>query len=409
VLYTGKGGVGKTTTAAATAVCAAERGRRTLVVSADAAHSLGDVFERRLGPDPIEIAPRLDASEVDPRVEMQYHWGRIRDYLVAMFRYQGIEDVVAEELAQLPGSEETTTLLAVEKLAASGRYDFLVVDCAPTGSALRLATLPEVAHRALRLLLPTMQAITRVGTPVAQKIVSVPLPRAEVFHDADTLIYEKLTVLRKRITDSQTSVRIVVTPERMVIDEARRAYTEFALFEIPCDAVVMNRLLPDEVADEDFFQHWSRLQEERCREVEELFAPIPVLRAPLLADQVTGCERLAELGRHLFANAEPGDVFSKSERVRFGRDETGYFAQIPLPNANADDLDVVVIDAELVITTGARRRFLKLPRRIADRPVLSAKLDAEKLTVHFATPTNSGEDPPTHPGDDRTAHPGEAR
>ena len=401
MLYTGKGGVGKTTTAAATAVCAAERGRRTLVVSADAAHSLGDVFERRLGPDPIGIAPRLDASEVDPRVEMRNHWGRIRDYLVAMFRYQGIEDVVAEELAQLPGSEEITTLLAVEKLAASGRYDLLIVDCAPTGSALRLATLPEVAHRALHLLLPTMQAITRVGTPVAQKIVSVPLPRSEVFRDAETLIYEKLTTLRKRITDSQTSVRIVVTPERMVIDEARRAYTEFALFEIPCDAVVMNRLLPDEVASEHFFQHWSRLQEERCREVEEVFDPLPVLRAPLLADQVTGCERLAELGQHLFAKAEPGDVLSTSARVRFGRDETGYFAQVPLPNASGDDLDVVVVDAELVITAGARRRFLKLPRRIADRRVLSAKLDSERLTVHFATTADPGEDRTAHPGEDR--------
>jgi len=383
LLYTGKGGVGKTTTAAATAVCAAERGRRTLVLSADAAHSLGDVFERRLGPDPLEIAPRLEASEVDPRAEMQHHWGRIRDYLVEMFRYQGIEDVVAEELAQLPGTEEITTLLAVEKLAASGRYDLLVVDCAPTDSALRLATLPEVAHRALRLLLPTLKAITAVGTPVAQKMVSVPLPRSVVFRDAETLIYDKLKTLHKRITDSQTSVRIVVTPERMVIEEARRAYTEFALFEVPCDAVVMNRLLPDEAAREKFFERWSRLQEERCREVEELFAPLPVLRAPLLADQVTGFERLAELGRHLFAKAEPGDVMSKGARVRFGRDETGYFAQVPLPNASVDDLDVVVVDAELIITAGARRRFLSLPRRMARRSVQRAKLDAGVLTVHF--------------------------
>jgi len=237
-----------------------------------------------------------------------------------------------------------------------------------------------------------MKAVTSVGTPIAQKIVSIPLPRSEVFRDAETLIYEKLTTLRKRITDSQTSVRIVVTPERMVIDEARRAYTEFALFEIPCDAVVMNRLLPDEAAREHFFQHWSRLQEERCREVEEAFAPLPILRAPLLADQVTGCERLAELGRHLFAKAEPGDVFSKSARVCFGRDEAGYFAQIPLPNARADDLDVVVVEAELVITAGARRRFLKLPRRIAHCRVLSAKLDAERLTVHFATTAHRGED-----------------
>jgi len=391
VLYTGKGGVGKTTVAAATAVCAAERGRRTLVVSADAAHSLGDVFERRLGPNPIAIAPNLEASEVDPRAEMLNHWGRIRDYLVEMFRYQGIEDVVAEELAQLPGSEEITTLLAVEKLAASGRYDLLIVDCAPTDSALRLATLPEVAHRALRLLLPTLRAITRVGTPVAQKIVAVPLPRSEVFRDAETLIYDKLETLHKRITDPQTSVRIVVTPERMVIDEARRAYTELALFEVACDAVVMNRLLPEAAAREEFFQHWSRLQEERCREVKELFAPLPVLRAPLLADQATGCERLAELGRQLFAKVEPGDVLSKSAHVRFGRDETGYYAQIPLPNASADDLDVVVVDDDLIITAGARRRFLSLPRRLARRSVRGAKLDAGKLTVHFGALANPEE------------------
>jgi arsenite-transporting ATPase len=393
VLYTGKGGVGKTTTAAATAVCAAERGRRTLVLSADAAHSLGDVFERRLGPDPIEVAPMLDASEVDPRAEMHHHWGRIRDYLVEMFRYQGIEDVVAEELAQLPGTEEITTLLAVEEIAASGRYDLLIIDCAPTDSALRLATLPEVAHRVLRLLLPTMQAITRVGTPIVEKIVSMPLPRSEVFRDAEILIYQKLTALRKRITDSQTSVRIVVTPERMVIDEARRAYTEFAMFEIPCDAIVMNRLLPDEVAREPFFQHWSRLQEERCREVEEVFAPLPVLRTPLLADQVTGCERLAELGRHLFANVEPADVLSKSARVRFGRDKGGFFAQVPLPNASGDDLDVVVVDDELIITAGARRRFLNLPRRMARRSVLSAKLDGGRLTVHFGAIAGPEEEP----------------
>jgi arsenite-transporting ATPase len=391
LLYTGKGGVGKTTTAAATAVCAAQRGRRTLVVSADAAHSLGDVFERRLGSAPIEIAPLLEASEVDPRAEMQHHWGRIHDYLVEMFRYQGIEDVVAEELAQLPGTEEITTLLAVEKFAASGRYDLLIVDCAPTDSALRLVTLPEVAHRALRLLLPTLKLITRIGTPVAQKIISTPLPRSEVFRDAETLIYDKLTTLRKRITDSETSVRIVVTPERMVIEEARRAYTEFALFEIPCDAVVMNRLLPAEAAREPFFRDWSRLQDERCREVEEVFAPLPVLRAPLLADQVTGCERLAELGRHLFAKSEPDDVFSQGERVRFGRDDAGYFAQLPLPNASGDELDVVVVDGELIVTAGSRRRFLKLPRRVARSRVLRAKLDAGKLTVHFGAVAAAGE------------------
>jgi len=176
LLYTGKGGVGKTTTAAATAVCAAGRGQRTLVVSADAAHSLGDVLEQRLGPRPVPIAPRLDALEVDARVEMAEHWGRIRDWLVQVFRYQGIEEVVAEELALLPGAEELTTLLAVEEHARSGRYDLVVVDCAPTDSALRLLTLPEVARSALRVVLRVQEAVTRVISPVARAVTGIRCP-----------------------------------------------------------------------------------------------------------------------------------------------------------------------------------------------------------------------------------------
>jgi arsenite-transporting ATPase len=377
--------VGKTTIAAATAVCAAQRGRRTLVLSADAAHSLGDVFERRIGPEPVALAPGLDAIEVDPRAETLRHWGSIRDYLVAMFLHQGIEDVVAEELAMLPGAEEITTLLAVEAFATSGVYDFVIVDCAPTDSALRLATLPDIAHRALRLLLPTLRVVARVGTPLAQKIVSVPLPGSGVFKDAEELIYDKLESLRKRITDSQTSVRIVLTPERVTIDEARRAYTEFALFEVPCDAIVMNRLLPEAATSEEFFRSWGLLQQERQREVEETFAPRPVLTAPLCEDEVRGVERLAELGSQLFADVEPDAVLSVSERVRFGRDAAGYFAELPLPGARAEQLDVAVVDDELIISAGPRRRVLKLPRRIARHQVRGAKLDREHLVVRFGS------------------------
>jgi len=378
-----KGGVGKTTTAAATAACAAERGRRTLVVSADAAHSLGDVIERRLGPDPIEVAPGLDAMEIDPRVEMERHWGRIRDFLVEVLIHQGIEGVVAEELALLPGAEEITTLLAIEEFASAGRYDFAIVDCAPTDSALRLATLPDVAHRALRLLLPTLQAISAVGTPVARKLISVPLPGSGVFKDAETLIYDKLHLLHERITDPQTSIRLVVTPERVVIEEARRAHTELALFEVACDAVVMNRLLPDEAAREDFFRDTSRLHAERLAEVEHTFSPLPVLRGPLFDDEVTGVERLAELGRALFADREPDAVLCELSRVSFHRDPNGYRVEIPLPRAKADELDVAVIGEELAVTTGGRRRLLALPRRMARLSLESATLEGRQLVVRF--------------------------
>jgi arsenite-transporting ATPase len=383
VLYTGKGGVGKTTTAAATAVHAARSGRSTLVASADSAHSLGDVLERRLGPRPSQLAPNLDALEVDTPSETQRHWGAVRDYLISLLRYQGIEEVVAEELALLPGAEEITTLLAVEAYAREGGYDFVVVDCAPTDSALRLLTLPEVARGAFRVLLRVQRALASVVTPLARNLIPVPLPESEVFRDAENLLFRKLRRLRDFVGDPRTSVRLVVTPERMVIDEARRAHTDLALFELPCDAVVMNRLLPPAAAEEDFFRDWARLQLERLAEVEELFAPLPVLTAPLQDDEVTGLDRLADHADQLFGAVEPDAVLSTAPRIRFETEDGGYRVEVPLPHAGSGDLDVVKIDEELVIGTGTRRRSLLLPRRIAHLELSQAKLRDDSLVVHF--------------------------
>jgi arsenite-transporting ATPase len=381
VLYTGKGGVGKTTTAAATAVRAAELGRRTLVASADAAHSLGDVLERRLGPRPAGIAPRLAAAELDARVEVGRHWGRIRDFLVELFRHQGIETVVAEELALLPGVEELATLLAVDELSACGAWDLVVVDCAPSDAALRLLTLPELGLHSLRLLLPAFAALAGVAVPLARRVMDLPLPGAEVFGDADELVNRRLVALRRRVSDPRTSVRIVVTPERLVIDEARRTWTELALFEVGCDAIVMNRLLPEAALREEFFRDWCRLQEERCREVAEIFAPQPVLPAPLQEDEVTGLERLSRHAAALFAAAAPDAILSRAPRVRFERSGADYRVRVPLPGARARELDVVKLGDELLLTAGSRRRALKLPRRLASLHLAGARLEGAELAV----------------------------
>ncbi|MDP6244431.1 MAG: TRC40/GET3/ArsA family transport-energizing ATPase, partial [Myxococcota bacterium] len=379
VLYTGKGGVGKTTTAAATAVCAARRGRRTLVASADAAHSLGDVFERRLGPAPVTLASGLDAVEIDARVEVRRYWGRIESFLVEFFRHQGIEPVVAEELALLPGAEEVTALLAVEEFAVSGGYDLIVLDCAPTDATLRLVTLPDVAQKSLRVLLPLVRMLAGVTAPIARRLVEVPLPDARVFGDVDELVNRQLRPLAERLTDRQTSVRLVVTPERMVIDESRRAWTELALFDVGCDAIVLNRVLPPEAGREDFFRDWMRVQEDRRREVEALFAPHPVLCAPMRSDEVTGLERLATHGEALFAGVEPEAVLSTAPRVVFRRDGDAYLAVVPLPGADPAQLEVAKVEDELTITTGLRRRSLKLPRRMASLVLEAARLDGTSL------------------------------
>ena len=384
VLYTGKGGVGKTTTAAATAAFAASLGRRVLVASADAAHSLGDVLGERLGPEPRTLAPNLDAVEVDARAETERHWGSIRDYLAQLFRHQGIEDVVADELALLPGAEELTTLLAIESFATGGTYDFVVVDCAPTGAALRLLTMPEMARAGLRLVLRVQRVLASVVTPLARTLVAVPLPGSEVFRDAEQLIFRRLAGLRTLLGDKRASVRLVVTPERMVIDEALRARTDLALFELGCDAVVMNRLLPDGAAHEAYFRDWGRLQTERLAEVEARFAPLPVLRAPLAPDEVIGVAALARHGEALFAGHAPDAVLCRERGLRFVRTKTGVRATLLLPEARAEDLDVVKLEGELVIATGGQRRSLPLPRHVVPLTLARARLSDGTLTVDFA-------------------------
>jgi len=390
LLYTGKGGVGKTTTAAATAVRAAEVGQRTLVLSADAAHSLGDVTGGPLGPEPSQLAPSLWAVEVDTRVELARHWGSIQQYLVSLFRYQGIEEVVSEELALLPGAEEVTTLLAVERYARSRKFDLIVVDCAPTDSTLRLVTLPEVAHSAVRMLLRLQRAVSTVVSPLAGGVVPVPLPSAEVFRDAEQLIYKRLRTLRKRLVSDSTSVRIVVTPERMVIDEARRAYTDLCLFDLACDAVVMNRMFPAEAGDEPFFAEWMQVQASRRAEVEAHFAPLPVLDGVLADDEVIGLDALSAHGERLFGARMPHDCLARPERLRFESRSAGSPARavLPLPGARADDLDVAKVEDELVISTAGVRRAIKLPRALSRQTLADASLRDGMLRVEFTMPTS---------------------
>jgi len=385
LLYTGKGGAGKTTTAAATAALAARRGLRTLVVSADAAHSLGDVLDERLGPEPCCLAPRFDALEVDARHVVESHWGRVRAWLVELLRHQGIEEVVAEELALLPGAEELATLVCVEEWAASGDYDLIVIDCAPTGSTLRLVTLPEVAHSSLRWLLRLQRAAAYVIEPLARGLVGAPLPGAEVFAEADRLFYKTLHRLRARLLSNETSVRLVVTPETMVINEARRALTDLCLFQLSSDAVVINRFYPEEACREPFFREWGRVQAERKREIEETFAPMACLTAPLQADEVRGVAALAEHGEVVFGELDPAARLGEPLRLRFERDAEGTRVRLPLPGLDPAKLEVARVEDELVVAVAGRRRRIALPVGFSKLEVERVAYRDEQLVVAFAS------------------------
>lgn len=384
ILYTGKGGVGKTTTAAATAAWAAERGLRTLVVSADAAHSLGDVFGASLGPEPRRLAERLDALEIDARHVIEAHWGRVRAYLVELLRYQGIDEVVADELALLPGADELATLVCVEEWASSGDYDLILVDCAPTGSTLRLVTLPEVAHSGLRWLLRLQRAAAQIVEPIARGFIAAPLPSAEVFAEADRLFYKTLHRLRARLLSAETSVRIVVTPESMVIDEARRSLTDLCLFQLASDAVIMNRMLPEEALREEFFREWGPMQAERLREVEAAFAPMPCLTAPLQMDEVRGIRALTEHGKMLFGDLDPAAHLGQALRMRFERDDEGTRLRLPLPGLDPKTLEVSRVEDELIVGVAGRRRKIALPVGFAKLEVDRVAYRDEHLIVSFS-------------------------
>ena len=383
ILYTGKGGVGKTTTAAATGVLAAKRGHRVLVVSADAAHSLGDVLGEGLGPEPIRLAPRLEALEIDPRRVVEAHWGRVRSYLVDLLRHQGIDEVVAEELALLPGAEELSTLVAVEDHARSGDYDLVIVDCAPTGSTLRLVTLPEVAHGGLRWLLRLQRAAAHVVEPLARGLVAAPLPDGRVFAEADRLFYKTLHRLRGRLLARDTSVRFVVTPESMVIDEARRAFTDLCLFQIGADAVVLNRWLPEAARREPFFREWGRMQETRRLEIDDAFAPMARLIAPLQADEVRGTTALEAHGEALFGELDPAARLGEAPRLRFERDDRGARIRLPLPGADREALDVMRVDDDMLVDLAGRRRRIALPAGFAKLEVAGLALHDGELVVSF--------------------------
>lgn len=399
LLYTGKGGVGKTTTAAATAALAARRGVRTLVLSADAAHSLGDVFDRPLSatPLPVSIAPCLDALEVDARDVIEGHWGQVRAYVVELLRHQGIDEVVAEELALLPGADELATLVSVEDHATSGQYDLIIVDCAPTGSALRLVTLPEVAHSGFKWLLRLQRAAATIAEPIASGLVGAPLPKAEVFAEAERLLYKTLEQLRARLLSKETSIRLVVTPETMVIDEARRSLTDLALFELASDAVVMNRVWPDEALREEFFRDWGRSQEERLRDVETHFAPMAMLVAPLQADEVCGFEALAAHGEALFAGLDPIAVLGTRPGLRFERNKQQASLRLPMNGRDAKGVQVLRVDDELVIGVESRRRRIPLPAALASLEVERVFVEGGELVVTFANDPDLGTTPGEHP------------
>jgi len=386
IVHTGKGGVGKTSISAATALRCAELGLKTIVISTDTAHSLGDSLEREIGPEPIEIQPNLWAQEIDTRYSMDKYWGRIQRYLTALFSKQGVDEIVAEEVTILPGLEEGAHLLWINQYVQQGLYDVLIVDAAPTAETLRLLSLPDVTRwwfeKVISIARGASKILRPVGKVLGKKGESIPDDSA---WDEVRSLFDTLDTVRDLLTDpALSSVRLVVNPEKMVIKETQRTYTYLNLYGYATDAILCNRIIPDEVTD-PYFAMWKANQKDNIAFIGEAFGDLPLLKAPLFGGEVSGMERLRRLADALYGDRNPAqNLFTGKTHEIQALGQDGYLLRVPLPFANKQDLDMYRSRDELTLRVGPYRRNIVLPATLWDLEIADARFENASLNIKFA-------------------------
>jgi arsenite-transporting ATPase len=384
ILYTGKGGVGKTSVAAATARRCAAAGLRTVVLSTDPAHSLSDSLQTPLGAEPVAVGERLWGQEVSAQEEMERNWAGVQDWLGDLLIARGVDRISAEELTVPPGMDELFSLLAIKRHHESGEYDAVIVDCAPTGETLRLLSFPDVARWWLDKVFPQQGRILDAARPFARAVLDVSLPGNEVFDDVQRLV-RNLIAMNEILRDNErVSVRLVMTPDRMVVDEARRTFTYLNLYGYLTDAVVVNRVFGAEVGD--YFGPWRARQQAQLEAVRDAFAPVPVLQAPYFEEEVVGEAMLDRLGDALFGGDDAPAAHalhhaSVSERLELGAD--GATLRLELPFAQRGDLSLKRLGAELIVRVDGHKRTMLLPPALDDLEPTGATFEDGALTITF--------------------------
>lgn len=384
IVHTGKGGVGKTSISAATALRCAEMGLKTIVISTDTAHSLADSLDVKIGPEPVQIYPNLWAQEVDARYSMDKYWGRVQNYMIALFSQQGVQDVVAEEVTILPGLEEGAHLLWINKYVNDGEFDVLIVDAAPTAETLRLLSLPDVT----RWWFERIMTITRGAAKILRPIGRV-LGRGDKIPDADAWdqvqeLFKTLDKVRDLLADPEmSSMRLVVNPEKMVIKETQRTYTYLNLYGYATDAILCNRIIPDEVTD-SYFSMAKDNQKKNLELIHEAFGELPLLKAPLFGQEVGGLESLRKLADALYGDKNPADKMFDGKTHTIETDENGFYRLIvPLPFAHKEDMDIYRSRDELTLRVGPYRRNIVLPYALWDLEIADAKFEQSTLRIRF--------------------------
>jgi arsenite-transporting ATPase len=383
ILYTGKGGVGKTSIAAATGLHCAQLGYRTIVVSTDPAHSLSDSLDAVVGPEPVSLAPNFWAQEIDVLHQMDKYWRNVQEYLAAILAWRGLDDIIAEEVAVIPGMDELASLLQIVYLQQSGKYDLVIVDCAPTAETLRFLSFPEAARWYLERIFPIQRQVVRLARPVLRSFSNMPLPDDELFGVIEQL-GKDLGSMQAMLSDPNiSSVRLVLNPDKMVIKEAQRTLTYVTLYGFTVDAVIVNRIIPDEVVD-PYFAAWRQSQSRNMELIEEAFAPLPLFRVPTFPQEMVGIELLRQMAAAAYGDVDPAQLLHREPIYDLQKENGVYRLRYALPLASRESLDLTRKREELIIRVGPHKRSLLLPDTLARLPVASARYVAGYLEITFA-------------------------
>jgi arsenite-transporting ATPase len=382
ILFTGKGGVGKTTAAAGTATLAAAQGKRTLVLSTDAAHSLSDAFALPIGSEPTQVDDNLFVQQVDAQRRFERSWAEIQGYLMSVLDAVGVDPITAEELTVIPGAEEVLALLELRTHAVSGEWDVIVVDCAPTAETLRLLALPEALGWYMDRVLPAERRVIRALKPVLAKAAGVPMPHDTVF-DAVERLHRDLEEVQGILTGERSSVRLVLTPETVVVAEARRSLTTLSLYGYRVDGVIANRVFPEEGSDA-WRQQWVAAQAEVLAEVEQSFAGLRIWRSCYQASEPVGVRALADFAASAYGDDDPVAEPLGEGPMTIRRTQRGTALRIALPFVTSTDVELARHGDELVVTVGSYRRLLALPTSLRRQTVAGARVDEGALQIRFA-------------------------
>ena len=382
ILYTGKGGVGKTTVAAATALKCARLGYKTIVVSTDPAHSLRDSFNKELGPEPKKIGDNLFGQEIDVYYSVEKYWGKLTEYLQSLLGWMNVDDILAEEFSVFPGMEEVSAFLWVNNHYHEADYDVIIVDSAPTGETLKLLSLPDIARWWLVKIFPIEKRVMKVIKPAIRVVSNMPLPEEKTY-DAIEILFEKLDAIRQVFADPKvTSIRLVMNLENMVIKETQRAYTYLNLYGYPVDSLIINRTMPEEL-DHPYFKKWRKKQKKYRKDIDDMFSPLPMFDAPLFSEEIQGLKALEKFSTELFDHIDPTKIFYSEKQYKVVKNNDNFEMHIKLPFVTKKEVELFQVGDELTIHIENQRRNIFLPNFLAKLSVKKANFDGDILKVVF--------------------------